>query len=130
VRSVRFASRIPSCLRVLAAAAALWGIAGCKSETKPADTGVSKIVAGMTVEEVDKLVGASGTEMAFADLPAIYRTLLEKPPGGTEPVKGAGIAYRKWTRTIGTTSANSYAAFREGRVVDGTVYLETFRSGQ
>lgn len=130
MNSVRCKSRIRSGLHVLAVAAVLSGCGGCRGETKPTDTAASKIAPGMTVDEIDRLVGASGTEVAFTDLPAVYRTILEKPAAGTEPIKGEGIVFRKWTRTIGATSATSYAAFRDGRVVDGTVFLESVRTVQ
>jgi hypothetical protein len=104
--------------------AVLVGSIGC---SKSPEKAFLSITPGMTVAEAEQILG-SGKEVSYEELPQLYRTVLETPPKGTTAAKGEGVVYRKWTRGAGDTSTIGYIAFRDGKVVEQTVYTETTRT--
>ena len=108
---------------------ALLGGVGCHKVEQGPEQVFSTITAGMNAAEVEKTLGP-GKEVAYDELPTLYRTVLETPPmSAGVPKKGEGVTYRKWSRASGEATATSHIAFRDGKVVDGTVYVETIRTG-
>ncbi len=97
---------------------------GCHSEPETMEKIASKISVGMTPSEVEKLLGPS-TELPYEELSDSYRQILENPPQGLAPAKGDDVVYRQWIDKAKNANTVGFVAFRNGKVVDGTVYVET-----
>lgn len=99
-------------------------IGGCKSKPETMEKTASRVAVGMTPADVEKLLGPS-KEVTYEELPEFYRNLLESPPQGVTPAKGTGVVYLKWIDNNKNANTTGHIAFRDGKVVDGTIYVET-----
>jgi len=124
-------SKLISIPRILAlfTCAVLVGSNGCHRAEQDPGKVFARITAGMTAADVEAALGP-GTDVGYDKLPQIYRIVLDTPPQGTAAAKGDGVVYRTWTRTAGDNKAVSHIAFRDGKVVNGTVYVETLCVGK
>ena len=100
---------------------------GCNRRDANAGKVFSEITPGMTVTTVESKLGR-GTEVGYEQLPQQYIGVLDSLSSDTPASKGDGVVYRRWTREQGNSKANGYIAFNDGRVVNGTVYVESIET--
>ena len=102
---------------------------GCNRVEQNPEKVFSTVTAGMTTAEVEKILGP-GKEVGYEELPPLYRTVLDTPRKVSRSPRVRELSTAKWSRSADEMSAICHVAFREGKVVDGTVYVETLRKGK